>query len=444
MVNNYFISSEQAAKENNGQLIEQSGAQQAASQNTADELKQATAEDTRQLADGLSDTDKAVDDGFSEIPPESQAETEPKLSRHGFDLGKLTLWMEDEIPDPVPILIETGTGLPVLTEKDVSLIYGGAKSRKTTLVHLFSGALLGKKGLGFEAARDGYKVLIADTEQSLNFVAKGARRIYRMMGWNEKETNERLVVCPLLDPSEGQKFRGFEQTTMREPDQRKRLLALEDLLEKHHPNMVFVDGLVDICPDFNDIPKSQEVVTQLRKLAEKYNCHITCVLHTNKDGKTERGTLGSTMKQKGQCSFFVRKIDEKVSKVTPECCRLLPFQPFYFGLDEDGLPYRLSKEEEKRAKNKEEAQDRAVKLLRAAFRQNDWKPMKRVELARAMSSLSDEVLGFNVAYDTALGHIDKARKVWELLEKSENGEYLFKDPEDELQQKFDFENNDEE
>ncbi|MCD8285344.1 MAG: AAA family ATPase, partial [Prevotellaceae bacterium] len=394
MVNNYFISDEQAAKENNGQLIEQSGAQQAASQNTADELKQATAEDTRQLADGLSAVNKAGEDGFSEIPPESQAETEQKLSYHGLNLDALILHMGEDIPGPIPMLSEEADGNAVLTRKDISLIVGQAKSRKTTFSLGLALATLGNGSIGMRAEAEVRKVLLVDTEQNTNYVMANALKLYRRMGWDESKDHPLLTVVSLLDPDKDQDWSEFEKEEKLTPA-RKRQLLLQYYIEAIKPDLVVLDGVVDLCADFNSQADSLALVNFLKGLAEKNDCHITSILHTNKDGRTERGHLGAIYKQKGQCGFLVEYYDEKLSRVSPlaDGCRLKPFKEFYIGVGDDGLPYKVDDATAMALKEKEGKRERATKLIKTVFANNQNTPLTRSSLAKAMVDVSNELSG---------------------------------------------------
>ncbi|MCD8304314.1 MAG: AAA family ATPase [Prevotellaceae bacterium] len=424
MENNYFISDEQAPKENNGQLIEQSRAQQAASQNTADELKQATAEDTRQLADGLSDTDKAVNADFYEMQQKSQAETEPKLSYHGLNLDALIIHGYDDIPDPIPMLSEEDDSNPVLTRKDISLIVGPAKSRKTTFSLGLAAAMLGKGSLGMRAEAKSCKVLIADTEQNSSYVKVNRQKLYRRMGWDEGEDHPLLTVASLLE-TDGKKmdWSEFEKEEKLTPA-RKRQIMLKGLIETIKLDFVVLDGVVDLCDDFNNQSFSLSLVDFLKGLAEKHDCHIISCLHLNKDRKTPRGHLGAIYIQKMQCGFLVEYYDEKLSRVSPlaDGCRLKPFKEFYIGVGDDGLPYKVDDATAMALKEKEGKRERATKLIKTVFANNQNTPLTRSSLAKAMVDVSNELSGNDnsmpVKIRTAESYVDEGLKNWGLLVKN--------------------------
>lgn len=159
--------------------------------------------------------------------------------------------------------------------------------------------------------------------------------------------------------------------------------ALTDLLKKYHPDIVFIDGIVDLLLNFNDLEESQALIRKLLALAEEFNCCLVNVLHTNKaiDDHNMRGHLGSFLTQKASLVFNCKK-DPASHIVTVSCSesRHAPIPDFTFAFDSEGYPIsaealvQAMREEkadlkaEQRAK--EEAENRAkwlkaVKLILA-------------------------------------------------------------------------------
>ncbi len=228
-----------------------------------------------------------------------------------------------EVPNPVAMLKQERTDVAVFTEGNLSLIVGAAKSRKTTLMVALAAALLGKPQLGLKAVRDDFKVVYLDTEQGPNFAYMTARKVHQLMGWSDKENNPRFLYYEVC-----------------EAELERRLRTVEEVMLTDSPNFLFLDGIVDICKDFNNNEGCGNLVGKLMRLARENNCHICAALHFNKDGMTERGHLGAMYKQKCETTINV-EIFDGYSKALPaeNGCRGLPFEPFCFTMEgNNGLP----------------------------------------------------------------------------------------------------------
>lgn len=72
------------------------------------------------------------------------------------------------------------------------------------------------------------------------------------------------------------------------------------LIERVHPQVVLIDGVVDYVASFNDEVLSRQLIHELMMLAQEHHCAIVCVLHENKasDDENMRGHLGTVLAQK--------------------------------------------------------------------------------------------------------------------------------------------------
>jgi len=104
-------------------------------------------------------------------------------------------------------------------------------------------------------------------------------------------------------------------------------------------SFVIIDGVVDMVYDFNSLPESRKISAKLLEWSAKYNCHITSVLHTNKDFGNARGHLGAELMNKSETVFRVTKDDNNTSTVDCELSRNEGFNQFKFSI-ENGLPKR--------------------------------------------------------------------------------------------------------
>jgi len=230
---------------------------------------------------------------------------------------ELIVSITDMIEDPIAFISVLNT--LIFSPGNFSVIGGKQKSRKTFFVSMLIAAFLKKQwGCLYGNPPTNPCVLLFDTEQGKAHVYKVVWRIYRMMGWTKDEKNLRVYYLR-------------EKTV----DERKKIISAQ--MEKYHPNMVFIDGIVDLCNDFNSIEDATETVQFLMKLSASHNTHISVVLHENKADGNLRGHLGSIAIQKAETAIKLTK-DGDVTKVSAEATRNMGFNDFCFRVDEDGIP----------------------------------------------------------------------------------------------------------
>lgn len=159
--------------------------------------------------------------------------------------------------------------------------------------------------------------------------------------------------------------------------------ALTDLLKKYHPDIVFIDGIVDLLLNFNDLEESQALIRKLLALAEEFNCCLVNVLHTNKaiDDHNMRGHLGSFLTQKASLVFNCKK-DPASHIVTVSCSesRHAPIPDFTFAFDSEGYP--ISADELLQAMREEKADLKAEQRAKEEA-ENRAKWLKAVKLILA-------------------------------------------------------------
>lgn len=232
---------------------------------------------------------------------------------------KFIVHINDEIPEPEPII--NIDGVPVFTRGNISIIGGKQKSRKTFFVCMpVVCALKGLHSIFSSPALDTPKVLVFDCEQSISHVLKVLKRIYRMADFETESDNKNITMYAL-----------------RAAPIKKRQETIKEAIEEHKPDLVVIDGLVDICEDFNSIEKSTEAIQLLMTLSSQYNCHITSVLHENKGDGNLRGHLGSIGAQKAETVIQLTNEGDS-TKVEGTYTRNMGFDSFHFRINPDALP----------------------------------------------------------------------------------------------------------
>lgn len=216
----------------------------------------------------------------------------------------------------------TINGIEAISRKDIVCIKAKQKSGKTHFNAILIASILRGKWHEVECVEKGLKVIYIDTEQKKRDTQQIMRKAMRMAGL-APVNDDQLQVFNLRDITSTEECRKYVK------------LAIALL----HPDVVIIDGVVDLINDFNDVTDSQELVRELMKMADDGDCCIVTVLHTNKsaDDHNMRGHLGTILAQKSNVVFECRK-DPKSNIVEVVCTdsRHAPIPEFYFAFDGNG------------------------------------------------------------------------------------------------------------
>jgi hypothetical protein len=218
-------------------------------------------------------------------------------------------------------------GVTVGTTGNFSASVGKAKSKKTfNMIIMVASAISERQILHYRVSlpEGKKKVLYIDTEQSRYHCHLVVKRILRMAGLAENATCDKL------------KFVG-----LREESPARRLKLIERALERcEEYGLVIIDGIRDLMLDINNATESVQVINKLMRWSSYYNLHIHCVLHLNKADDYIRGHIGTELSNKAETIMLISKSksDSNISEVRPMHVRDQEFEPFAFGINENGLP----------------------------------------------------------------------------------------------------------
>lgn len=196
---------------------------------------------------------------------------------------------------------------------------GHEKSRKSTFLYtLIMGGLIGQPLLGFQWEKPIRKILVFDTEQARKWIKRAGNMIKRVSpasNWKEK-----VEIFGLKKISDAQRLDFIKERIY---------LCGPDL------DLIIIDGIADLCNDFNDLGKSKAVIEQLMNLHP--TAALAGVIHLNKGNGEERGHLGAIFKQKSDVILRVTYDDDtKVSKLRCYRSRDIPFPDVEFTQDKAG------------------------------------------------------------------------------------------------------------
>lgn len=212
--------------------------------------------------------------------------------------------------EPLKFLF-TLNGKGMIAEDNIHTITGGEKTGKSAVGIALMAAALRGEFLGIKAAEKETPILWVDTEQDTRTLRERALAMLKLAGY-ESGAPEALNIVTLRAAVLGD-----------------RLSIISQAIRDKGPKLVFIDGAVDLCEDFNDNTKSLHVVEELLRLSEVYHCTILTVIHTNRQGLEARGHLGAFLQQKSGEVYHLEKILD-IATVKQALSRFAPVPPFSF------------------------------------------------------------------------------------------------------------------
>jgi len=181
-------------------------------------------------------------------------------------------------------------------------VAGQAGNGKTLTISMLMSVYLGAQIDGIELIweREHPRVMYIDTEMEKGNTQLVVARVSRMTGMSIDELSERMIV---------QRLREEENTV----DRWRKILKAVCVFK---PDVVFLDGVIDIVEDFNDNKESNIIIRKLMKVADKLNIAMWTVMHQNPGSTKLVGHAGSFMMRKSTMVLSNTKvIDDEVGPV---------------------------------------------------------------------------------------------------------------------------------
>ena len=183
---------------------------------------------------------------------------------------------------------------PIILRGEVTGIKGKVNQGKSQLWGLLTAAVLsdGRTACGVSASRADLRLLILDTEQSEE---SACERVVRgiVTATGSKTPTDRVVLLILAGQSK--------------EDTRK---ALETAIAALRPDIIVVDGIAQLFPNFNDPDEADLAMRYLQNFAISDNRPgVVWVLHENKnkDDNNAKGHLGSRLEENAAVVLTVKK-----------------------------------------------------------------------------------------------------------------------------------------
>lgn len=317
------------------------------------------------------------------LPTEQEKESGQGLK----ELLKHLISVDDEYP-PEECLLEID-GVGFFPKGDICAIKAKQKQGKTNAISIMVAAILCGKWGQLKAALSNARVMVIDTEQK----PADTQLVY----------NRTLAIAGLPKKDIFERFRTFN---FRALTREEKIEAVKLAIMEYKPDIVFIDGIVDLMGNFNEVDDSKQIIDELMRLSSKevsgVDIAIVCVLHTNKatDDHNMRGHVGTMLAQKSGTVLEVKK-DNGIITVSNSDSRHKEVPEWSFRFDDNGnivdaTQERLDMQAEIRRKRADNQLEQAEKVKRERFEAmskivNDAKGyIRKSELSRALQSVLDK------------------------------------------------------
>jgi hypothetical protein len=264
-----------------------------------------------------------------------ESATEKQIDEMAALLASLETDSTQDIEEPEKaITLHFGTDEYIFgTMGNFSLVQGKAKSRKSYFLSaLMAGAISAHDVCGHIRGHISDRVNIyIDTEQGDWHASKAKRRMQMMAGLDPRVNHPNFKHY---------RFRGLLTN--------KERLKLTDYVMQTNNNigLVVIDGVVDLASKgVNDEEEATAIASKLLQWTSQKNCHISVVLHENKNDRNAKGHLGSYLVQKAETTISLAKSETTngASEIVPEYTRNKEFPAMEMtieGFDTIGLTMR--------------------------------------------------------------------------------------------------------
>jgi len=191
----------------------------------------------------------------------------------------------------------TGENVPIASFGDIVTIVGAAKSRKSAIANSIIAAMLQDSlefppVLNFTGIVKNRNIIVLDTEQNEPDFYKSQKQIYRQANLHDDIPN-------------------FYAFNISEEVMADRLQFLEHAITRiGNVGVLLLDGIVDLCEDYNDQKLSRQLIEHVKILAVKHKILFIPVLHNARSTGSARGHLGNELINKSKAVIKVTKDSE--------------------------------------------------------------------------------------------------------------------------------------
>ena len=233
--------------------------------------------------------------------------------------------ISQRIVNPAPVLeyIADGRAYFVGSFGMLGIVKGREKSRKSKVLSIINAsAIKAAPIMGFSLDFSGREILHIDTEQSQYYYDLSQRSIYQ---YAKRSTNEPRYNSFL--------WRGFDVEDYFE--------LIDTYLHRNPKTGILqIDGVMDLCNNFNDEKQAKDAVNMLCYFRDQYNLLVIGVMHKSRGHHSDTiGHLGAFINRKADFAIDVEKNEMTgYSNVSSKGSRGAYFPSFQFTQDDNGIP----------------------------------------------------------------------------------------------------------
>lgn len=236
----------------------------------------------------------------------------------------LSISVHDDIPEDIDTLKIKGVATMAL--EGLHCVKSKAKQGKSSLLTILTSVYIGNNGRWSGIERIGEKplsVCYVDTEMKPYDTQRMKKQALKLAGITEEEATGI--------------FRAVNMRSILDNNEKKQLIEL--ILEEDNPDVLIIDGVVDLIGNFNEVDESKGLINWLMHTADRFKVALFCVLHTNKNAMDHnmRGHVGTMLEQKSDTVTELFK-DAETGLVTVKCTcsRHKPYPDWSFTWDNQG------------------------------------------------------------------------------------------------------------
>lgn len=238
--------------------------------------------------------------------PKNALNDEPlTLNKHDVDanLNNYLFNPNSELPEE-NILISI-QNKKVLTERNITIISGKPKSRKSVVAHsIIMSATSGNPVLGIECnIKKIDDVILIDTEQNKHDLHTSLCRMKSLVNLDEFPVNLKVYSFRELNA-----------------EQIKQSIELM-LSENNKIKLIVIDGMLDLIFNMNDVIEVKNTIDFIKRLLTNFPISIVGVLHQSRATNFTIGHIGAFMDRFAQSIIDVTKLEDGSSEIKSNMMR---------------------------------------------------------------------------------------------------------------------------
>ena len=237
------------------------------------------------------------EDKLNGIPLPGEEDVKPPVPdllkyRQWFGTDTSGLLLDFAKPYTPPKWTLEHNGIRFAKRGDLHIVGGKSGHGKTAFMSQIMAAILCGRFGNMTCQIEGEPtVLYIDTEQSEDDTIAIKNRVCTLAGISYRVPQPRFKVARLRD-------------TVQVEERYKMILQL---MWEIKPDVVFIDGLLDIVNDYNNQTECSDIIRDLMAYSTALNMSMWCVLHENPMTDKLVGSLGSIAERKVTEVFVIRK-----------------------------------------------------------------------------------------------------------------------------------------